>query len=69
MVYKLSRSECIGVCRNCGNRQVEKKSAFSRKTVPRCSECGGILDASDNAKSRMTGTRDNRKDIPGQKNL
>lgn len=41
--------KCWMRCVECGHRQMERRTAVGRRTIPHCVSCGGMLEISKDA--------------------
>jgi ribosomal protein S27E len=49
-----SNPKCWVRCRDCGHREMIRRSCFERAARPRCCRCGGPVEASKSARASMT---------------
>ena len=50
-------------CVRCGEREMMRRSALYRHSVPRCRACGGALELSDDARNDLCRS-EARRDLP-----
>ena len=48
---------CHATCIACGHRERHRRTAFDRRTAPRCSYCGDFLSVSNAQFKRQKGVR------------
>ena len=58
---------CWMRCTECGHRQMGCRSAIERRTRPRCSYCGGMLEISDAARNDLIVGMDRLRGVRAQR--
>jgi len=54
--------KCWVTCRDCAHRELVMRSVFDRRNNPKCTDCGGYVDPSNEAKKDLVKGMDARRD-------